>query len=72
MEELERAGNVVAYFNGHNHAGNYDYQNGIHYVNLEGMVETADTNSYSIVRVYKDRIEIDGFGRQADQVLEIK
>lgn len=72
VKELEASGNVVAYFNGHNHAGNYDYKNGIHYVNLQGMVETADTTAYSIVRVYKDRLEIDGYGRQADRVLEIK
>jgi predicted phosphodiesterase len=72
IKELEAAGNVVAYFNGHNHAGNYAVKNGIHYVNLKGMVETADTNSYSIVEVYKDRLEIDGYGREIDRVLKIK
>ncbi|WP_053360762.1 metallophosphoesterase [Bacillus sp. FJAT-27251] len=72
MAELESAGNVVAYFNGHNHAGNYGVKNGIHYVNLKGMVETDDTNSYSIVRVYKDRLEVDGYGRETDRVLKIQ
>jgi predicted phosphodiesterase len=72
IKELEAAGNVVAYFNGHNHAGNYGVKNGIHYVNLKGMVETADTNSYSIIQVYKDRLEIDGYGREQDRVLEIQ
>ena len=72
MKELEAAGNVVAYFNGHNHAGNYGVKNGIQYINLKGMVETADTNSYSIVRVFKDHIEVDGFGREIDRVIEIK
>ncbi|MFJ8266656.1 metallophosphoesterase [Peribacillus asahii] len=72
IKELEAAGNVVAYFNGHNHAGNYGVKNGIHYVNLKGMVETADTTSYSIVEVYKDRLEIDGFGREQDRVLKIQ
>lgn len=72
IKELEATGNVVAYFNGHNHAGNYAVKNGIHYVNLKGMVETADTNSYSIVEVYKDRLEIDGYGREIDRVLKIK
>ena len=64
IQELEAAGNVVAYFNGHNHAGNYGVKNGIHYVNLKGMVETSDTTSFSIVRVFKDRLEVDGFGRE--------
>ena len=72
IQELEAAGNVVAYFNGHNHAGNYGVKNGIHYVNLKGMVETSDTTSFSIVRVFKDRLEVDGFGREIDRVLEIK
>lgn len=71
IHELESAGNVVAYFNGHNHAGNYALKNGIHYVNLQGMVETADTNAYSIIRVFKDRVEIDGYGREPDRVLTI-
>lgn len=72
ITELEAAGNVVAYFNGHNHAGNYGMKNGIHYVNLKGMVETDDTNSYSIVRVYKDRLEVDGYGRETDRILKIR
>ncbi|WP_428912037.1 metallophosphoesterase [Niallia sp. Krafla_26] len=72
MAELEAAGNVVAYINGHNHAGNYGVKNGIHYVNLKGMVDTADTNSYSILRIYKDRLEIDGFGRETDRILTIQ
>lgn len=72
MKALEEAGNVVAYFNGHNHAGNYGVKNGIHYVNLKGMVETSDTTSYSVVRVYKDRLEVDGYGRETDRVLEIE
>lgn len=71
VNELEGAGNVVAYFNGHNHAGNYAFKNGIHYLNMQGMVDTPDTNAYSIVRVYKDRIEVDGFGREQDRVLKI-
>lgn len=72
IKVLEGTGNVVAYFNGHNHAGNYGVQNGIHYVNLKGMVDTADTTAYSIVRVYKDRLEVDGYGREIDRVLEIQ
>lgn len=71
-KELEAAGNVVAFFNGHNHAGNYGVSNGNYYVNFKGMVETEDTNSFSILKVYKNRIEIDGFGLEEDRVLKIK
>lgn len=72
IHEFESAGNVVAYFNGHNHAGNYGVKNGIYYVNFQGMVDTPDTNAYSIVRVFKDRLEIDGYGREPDRVLTIE
>ncbi|MFC5651090.1 metallophosphoesterase [Paenibacillus solisilvae] len=69
VKVLESSGNVVAYFNGHNHAGNYAEKKGIYYVNFKGMVETADTNAYSIVRVYPNRLEIKGYGREPNRVL---
>ncbi|WP_199614166.1 metallophosphoesterase [Paenibacillus alkalitolerans] len=71
IKAFESAGNVVAYFNGHNHAGNYAEKNGIHYLNFKGMVETADTNAYSIVRVYPEGLVIKGYGREPDRVLMI-
>lgn len=69
IDVLESHGNVVAYFNGHNHQGNFGERNAIHYVNLHGMVE-LDTNAYAIVRVRPGRLEIDGYGREPDRVLE--
>lgn len=71
IDVLESHGNVVAYFNGHNHYGNYGERNGVHYVNFHGMVE-LDTNAYSIVRVRPGRLEIDGYGREPDRVLEFQ
>lgn len=61
--------NVMAYFNGHNHAGNYGEVNGVHYVTVEGMLETADTSAYAIIEVYEDRVVMDGFGRASDREL---
>jgi manganese-dependent ADP-ribose/CDP-alcohol diphosphatase len=66
---MERHQNVVAYLNGHNHVGNYVERNGIHYVNLEGMVE-QDTNAYSVIKVHEDRLVIDGYGREPDRQLK--
>lgn len=71
LKELESAGNVVAYFNGHNHAGNYSEKNGIAYVNFHGMLDTPDTSAYSVIQAFKDRLEIDGFGREPDRVIEV-
>lgn len=70
IEVFESHDNVAAYFNGHNHQGNYGEKNGIHYVNFRGMVE-LDTNAYATVRVHPDRLEIDGYGREPDRVLEV-
>ncbi|BCX47171.1 phosphatase [Haloferula helveola] len=60
---------VVAWFNGHNHKGNYATRNGCHYVNFKGMVETADRTAYAIVRCYPNRIEIEGFDSEPDRKL---
>ena len=62
---------VKAYLNGHNHAGNYGSKERIHYVTIKGMVDTDET-SYTVIRVNRDRIEIAGFGREENMVLEVR
>lgn len=66
---LEQSGNVIAYFNGHNHAGNYGQKKGIHYLNFKGMVDTPDQNTFAAVHVHPDRLEVQGFGREESQEL---
>lgn len=67
---LEQHEHVVAYFNGHNHAGNYGVKRGIHYVTLHGVVETPNSSAYGVAEVYPDRLEIYGFEREPDRALE--
>ena len=62
---------VAAYMNGHNHSGNYGQQAGIHYLTLNGMVDTH-TTAYGIIEVHKDRLELKGVGRQKDRTLPLK
>ncbi len=50
---------------GHHHAGGYSSNGGLHHITLKGMVQGEET-SYSIFEVYRDRIKIDGFGREND------
>lgn len=71
VDLLGKSKNVVAYFNGHNHAGNYGELNGKHFVNFKGMVDTPDTTAYSVVEVYPDRIEILGYGREGNRTLKL-
>jgi len=49
---LEANNNVIAVFQGHNHAGGYQYQKGIHYYTLKAMVEgPSPENSFAIARI---------------------
>ncbi len=60
---LDGRENVFAWIDGHNHAGNYGWHGGVHYLNLPGMVETPDTTAYALVKVYSDRLVVEGYGR---------
>lgn len=61
--------NIIAWFNGHNHAGNYGNFNMIHFVTFKGMVETEFNSSFAIVEVYGNKIWIKGAGREKSQIL---
>lgn len=58
---------IIAYMNGHNHAGGYLQDNDIHYQTFKGML--THTNAYSRVEVYKDRLEVIGFGEENNRTL---
>jgi len=69
LSALEKYNNVVAWFNGHNHAGNYGNFHMIHFITMKGMVETETKGSYAIVEVYTNKIWIRGAGREKSQIL---
>jgi hypothetical protein len=71
VARLESHPTAAAYFCGHSHAGAYAVKNGIHYLTFQGMVETGDTNAGAVVTLTRERIEIDGFGREPDRILEL-
>jgi len=58
---ISKNSSVIAYFNGHQHSGGYEYAEGIHYVNFKGMVEGSE-NAFSIINIYQDRIQVIGYG----------
>jgi manganese-dependent ADP-ribose/CDP-alcohol diphosphatase len=68
---LEKYNNIIAWFNGHNHAGNYGNFNMIHFVTFKGMVETEKNNSFSVIEVYNNKLWIRGYGREKSQILAI-
>jgi calcineurin-like phosphoesterase family protein len=71
IQLLEQHACVKAYINGHNHKGGYGIKNGIHYLTLQGMVDTTE-NSYATVNVFSDRLEVVGYGREQNRMMNIK
>jgi manganese-dependent ADP-ribose/CDP-alcohol diphosphatase len=66
---ISKYGNIIAWFSGHNHEGNYSSYNKIHFVTFKGMVETKKSNSFAIIEVYENKITIKGYGREDSRVL---
>lgn len=63
---LKRYNNVIAWFSGHNHAGNYGNIGPLQFITFRGMVETEDQSSFAIARIYDHRVVIKGYGREKD------
>ncbi|CAN7208880.1 metallophosphoesterase [Rhizobium sp. LjRoot258] len=64
--------NVAAYFSGHNHAGNFGTLDGCHFLNFKGMVDTETENTFAIVEIWADRMEVRGFGREDSRTLKLR
>lgn len=71
LEVITKYSCVKLYLNGHNHHGNYTFQNGIHFVNLKGMVETENENAFSVISFTNKHIEIEGFGNEISRTILI-
>ncbi len=69
LATIDRHPNIVAWLNGHNHAGAFAERNGVPYVTMHGMVETADTNAFATARILRDRMIIAGHGREPSREL---
>lgn len=64
LQKLDQHRNIVAWFNGHNHYGAFAERNGVPCITLKGMVETPDTNAFSVLRLWTDRMVLTGSGRE--------
>lgn len=62
---------VKAYINGHNHAGNYAGFGGVHYLTLQGMVDTTET-AYAVLELTDDHLKVTGYGREGDRELRVR
>jgi hypothetical protein len=66
---IDRHPHVVAWINGHNHAGAFGERNGVPFVTMHGMVETRDTTAFATARILPDRIVLTGHGREPSREL---
>ena len=71
LKLLSQHKSVKAYINGHNHKGNYDSKDGIHYLTAKGMVQFK-TPTYAIISVTSSNLSIKGFGAEEDRKLKLK
>lgn len=69
---IERQPAVVAWFNGHNHAGNFAERHGVPFVTIHGMVETPETNAFATARILSDRMILTGHGRVPSRELKFR
>ena len=69
---LRSHSSVVCFMAGHDHEGGYhrDSQSGVHYLTLEGVIETPpDRNAFGTFSVYPDGMILKGCGRISDREL---
>lgn len=69
---LERHPSVKAYFSGHNHDGGLAVKKGIAYLTFAGMVETAATSAAAVVTLTRDRMTVEGTGREPDRTVLLR
>lgn len=66
---LAEYGCVRAYLCGHKHDGGYGQQDGVHYLNLQAMVDDPDGHTWAMVQARRDRLDVQGTGNVKNQTL---
>jgi manganese-dependent ADP-ribose/CDP-alcohol diphosphatase len=72
LKVVERNRNVAAWFNGHNHAGDFGVHAEVPFFTLQGMVETEKSNSFAVLHLHPDRLELVGHGREPSRELKFR
>lgn len=72
LKALKKYNCVKAWINGHNHAGGYASEGGIHFVTMKGMVDTEFESAYSMITFFEKEIKIEGFEREESRILKIE
>ena len=72
LDLLSKYDRVKAVISGHNHQGAFDtYRQSLPCITLEGMIETADQNSYGILTLSENKLIITGSGRMTSREVDL-
>lgn len=69
---IDRHPCIRAYFNGHNHAGAESVRNGVPFITFKSVLHEPGVNSYSVIRLFKDKLEIVGNGREQSRTIALR
>ncbi|HEX7260449.1 MAG TPA: metallophosphoesterase [Luteolibacter sp.] len=69
---IDRHPCVRAYFNGHHHAGDEFVRNDIPYITFKSILHEPEVNAYSAIRLFTNRLEIIGNGRERSRVIPLR
>lgn len=63
---------VIAYFNGHNHAGSEMVRNGVPFITFKSILHQPDTTAFAIIHLHADRLDITGHGREKSRSFPLR
>ena len=69
---IESHPSVRAYFCGHNHAGAEATDKGIPCITFKSILHEPGVTAYSVVRLFNDRLEIEGRGREKSRKIPLR
>ncbi len=72
LEVIERHPSSRAYFCGHNHAGAQALSNGLPCITFKSILHQPGVTAYSVVRLFKDRLVIEGRGREKSREVPLR
>jgi hypothetical protein len=72
LATIERYPCVRAYLCGHNHAGDEVISKGVPFITFKSILHEPGVTAYAVVRLFKDRLVIEGRGREKSRTLELK
>ena len=69
---IDRHPSARAYFCGHNHVGGQVIEKGVPYITFKSILHEPGVTAYAIVRLFKDRLVIEGRGRETSREIKLR